>query len=63
MKMGTELVLENSGNLHILTRLSARENIEYCSRESFKTCLELMFNLEQSIKAQSRSGGTALLFL
>ena len=64
MKMGAELLLENSGNLHILTRLSARGNIiEFFSRESFKTCLELLFNLEQSIKAQRRIGVTAVLFL
>jgi len=41
--MGTELVLESSENLHILTRLSARENfIEFCRRESFKTSLQLL---------------------
>jgi len=35
LKMGTELGPETSGNLHILTRLSARENaIELCRRES-----------------------------
>jgi len=38
VKMGTELVPEKSENLHILTQLSARENItEFCRRESFKT--------------------------
>jgi hypothetical protein len=40
LKMGTELVPETSKNLHILTQLSARENIiEFCRRESFKTCI------------------------
>jgi hypothetical protein len=36
-KMGTELVPETSENLHILTRLSARENFLILSRGIFKT--------------------------
>jgi len=35
--MGMELVYEMFENLHILKRLSARENfIEFCNRENFK---------------------------
>ena len=36
--MATELAAEMSENLHILTRLSAREHlIEFCRRDSSKT--------------------------
>jgi hypothetical protein len=38
LKMGTELGPETPENLHILTRLSTRENlIEFHRSESFKT--------------------------
>jgi hypothetical protein len=42
--MGTELVTETSENLHILTRLPARENfIRFCRRETFKDfCVTLV---------------------
>jgi len=38
--MEKDLVPEMSEKIHILTRLSTRENfIEFCRRESFKTCI------------------------
>jgi len=40
LKMETKLGTETSGNLHILTRLTARENfIEFCGREGCKTTM------------------------
>jgi len=49
--MGTELFPEMSGNLHILTLLSARENfIEFCRRESFKVEIQFIYVLTQQPK-------------
>jgi len=40
--METELVAETSENLHILTRMSARENfIEFCRRGNFYAYIPL----------------------
>jgi len=40
--MGRELVAETSGKLHILTRMSARENfIEFFRRENYYTNIHL----------------------
>jgi len=42
LKMGTELVAETSETLHILTRMSARENfVEFCCRENFYAYIPL----------------------
>jgi len=43
--MATELVAETSANLHILTRLSAREN--FMCRESFKIYKQIPFVQQQ----------------
>jgi hypothetical protein len=40
--MGTESVLETLWDLHTLTRLSARDFVEFCHRESFKTFLKFV---------------------
>jgi len=46
--MRTELFLETSGNLYILTLLSARENfIAFCHRESFKVEIHFIYVLTQ----------------